>query len=273
MRLAGYAESSIHDALCPMRAMYRLARSRGLTTRSPFDGLDRSELPKQTGKPSNRRLDERELNLFVAHATARFRPVLTVLAFTGLRISEALGLRWADVDFVDGELNVRTQLTPATKDRPARLTDRLKTEASERVVPMFPAVESALQELLAVELAAGRGRDNDLKCSSPAPAGLRFTGTSPERSNRPASGPASNEQHRRTSERRSARSPAGEASTPWRPRRSPGTRRPCGRSTTRARSARPNGTRLAGDQTRIALPICRGFRELPGLDSNQQPSG
>jgi integrase len=162
MRLAGYAESSIHNALCPVRAMYRLARSRGLVTGSPFDGLDRSELPKPTGKPSERRLDERELDLFVAHATPTFRPVLTVLAFTGLRVSEALGLRWADVDFVDGELHVRTQLTPATKDRPARLTVRLKTEASERVVPMFPAVEAALQELLAVELASGRGRDGDL---------------------------------------------------------------------------------------------------------------
>jgi integrase len=162
MRLALYAESSIHNALCPARAMYRLARSRGLVSTSPFDGLDPSELPASNGPPSQRKLDERELDALVAHATPAFRPVVTVLAFTGLRISEALGLRWGDVDFVDGELNIRAQLIPAKNGRPARLALRLKTEAGERFVPMFPAVESALADLLARELAAGRGREADL---------------------------------------------------------------------------------------------------------------
>ena len=85
-----------------------------------------------------------------------------MLAFTGLRISEALGLRWSDVDFVDGELRVRTQLIPAKKDRPARLDPRLTTEASGRYVPLFPAVEAALADLLARELAAGRGAEGDM---------------------------------------------------------------------------------------------------------------
>lgn len=72
-----------------------------------------------------------------------------------------LGLRWSDVDFVEGELHVRSQLLPARKDRPARLV-QLKTRASERDVPLFPAVENALAELLERELAAGRGQEADL---------------------------------------------------------------------------------------------------------------
>jgi integrase len=158
MRRGGYAESSIHNALMPLRGLYRLARSRGLAGRAPFDGLDPSEVPRPVPGGSGRVLDENELAALVRHANGGYAPAVTVLAYTGLRISEVLGLRWADVDFVEGELRVRSQLLPARKDHPARLVP-LKTKASERDVPMFPAVENALAGLLERELAAGRGQE------------------------------------------------------------------------------------------------------------------
>jgi integrase len=161
MRLAGYAESTIVNALMPLRGLYRLARSRGLTSRSPFDGLDPAEMPRPTPPRSARVLDENELAALVRYATGGYRPAVTLLAYTGLRISEVLGLRWEDVDFVEGELRVRSQLLPARKGRPARLVP-LKTKASERDVPLFPAVENALAELLERELAVGRGQEADL---------------------------------------------------------------------------------------------------------------
>jgi integrase len=161
MRLDSFSESSIYNALLPVRAMYRLARRRGLTGRTPFDGLDPDELPRPSPGGHGRVLDEQELAALVRHATDGYRPALTVLAYTGLRISELLGLRWADVDFVEGELRVRTQLLPARKDRPARLVP-LKTKASERDVPLFPAVENTLADLLQAELAAGHGGDDEL---------------------------------------------------------------------------------------------------------------
>jgi integrase len=162
MRVAGYAEATIFNALVPVRGMYRLARSRGLAGRSPFDGLDPAELSRPRVGGSDRVLDERELTRLVAHATPGYRAVVTVLGYTGLRVSEALGLSWRDVDFVDGELHVRGQLIPARKGRAARLDPRLKTASSERLVPMFPAVESALADLLAGELDAGRGTEGEL---------------------------------------------------------------------------------------------------------------
>src|SRR5262245_59660366 len=156
MRVQGFAESSICNALLTLRAIYRLARSRGLAGRSPFDGLDAAELPRPVLGGSGRVLDEVELAALVRHASEGFRLVVTVLTYTGLRVSEVLGLSWPDVDFVEGELRIRSQLLPARKDRPARLVP-LKTRASERDVPMFPAVEQALAELLQRELALGRG--------------------------------------------------------------------------------------------------------------------
>jgi hypothetical protein len=95
MRLAGYAESTIVNALIPLRGLYRLARSRGLTSRSPFDGLDPAEMPRTTPPRSARVLDENELAALVRHATGGYEPAVTLLAYTGLRISEVLGLCWA----------------------------------------------------------------------------------------------------------------------------------------------------------------------------------
>ena len=43
----------------------------------------------------------------------RLYPVWVVLATSGLRLGEVLGLRWEDVDFATGELSVRGQVTLA----------------------------------------------------------------------------------------------------------------------------------------------------------------
>jgi integrase len=163
MRQTGFAESTIYNVLIPLRGVYRLARSCGLIGRLPFDGLDPAEAPcPSPGGSDDRVLDELELAALARHASDGYRAVVTTLAFTGLRISEVLGLRWRDIDFVDGELHVRTQLIPARKDRPPRLVRKLKTQASRRDVPLFPAVENALAGLLELELAAGRGSEDDL---------------------------------------------------------------------------------------------------------------
>jgi integrase len=158
LRRRGYAESTLHRALVVLRAIYRLARSRKLVTRSPLDELDPGEKPSPPRmSASGRVLDETKLAAVVRHAPPAYRAVVTLLAYSGLRTSEALGLRWVDVDLVEGELHVRYQLS---RERTRLVAP--KTRASERVVPLFPAVEHVLVELLAAEQEAGRGHDGDL---------------------------------------------------------------------------------------------------------------
>ena len=60
--------------------------------------------------------------------------VATVL-YTGLRISELLGLVWDDVDFAAGVIHVRAQLSRAHRGAPARRVAP-KTPASVRDVPL-----------------------------------------------------------------------------------------------------------------------------------------
>ena len=101
-------------------------------------------------------LDETELAALVRHAAEPYRSAVVVLAYSGLRLSEALGLRWRHVDLVAGDLHVRGQLQPARGERLAKRVERLKSEAGERVVPLFPAVERELVAPLEQRLAEHR---------------------------------------------------------------------------------------------------------------------
>ena len=67
--------------------------------------------------------------------------LFVLLAFTGLRIREALALTWADIDFVQDFLRVEQQL--ADDDR--RLVD-VKTANARRELPLYPRLRRALVE-------------------------------------------------------------------------------------------------------------------------------
>jgi integrase len=161
MRAKGYSENTIVGTLVVLSAIFRLARNRGYVSRSPLDGLDPAERPKAHPARDDRRLDEHELAKLVASAPDGYREIVTVLAYTGLRLSEVCGLHWRDVDFVEGDLHVRGQLSQPVKGRTARIV-KTKTDASVRIVPLWPAVEQALARQLEAQLRHGRGNADDL---------------------------------------------------------------------------------------------------------------
>ncbi|MGO6724933.1 tyrosine-type recombinase/integrase [Rhizobium ruizarguesonis] len=70
----------------------------------------------------------------------RWRPIILMAIFCGLRASELRGLRWPDVDLDKREIQVR--------QRADRFNDigRPKSESSERTVPAPPMVINALKE-------------------------------------------------------------------------------------------------------------------------------
>jgi integrase len=157
----GLSESSLRHSLTVLRAIFRLARSRRIVTRSPLDDLDPGELPRPATRAAHgRRLDERELDTLVRHATDGYRVAVALLAYTGMRISEACALRWQDIDFVDRELHVRGQLTRATRSKPARIVAR-KGGAGPFTAVLFPTLETILVDHLRDEQLARRGRDRD----------------------------------------------------------------------------------------------------------------
>jgi integrase len=85
------------------------------------------------------------------------RLLVTTVLNSGLRISEALGLIWGDIDFAAGVIHVRKQLSvPSGGERARRVP--LKTKASQRDIPL---VEQLARLLAAQRDARRRARNKD----------------------------------------------------------------------------------------------------------------
>ena len=101
-----------------MREGFAVAIREDALVRSPLEKLDPRELPKPGSTKKPRRLDEAELEQLFAAAktkTQGYYALFVLLAFTGLRIREALGLTWADIDLDEDRPPGRA---PARRRRP-----------------------------------------------------------------------------------------------------------------------------------------------------------
>jgi integrase len=100
-------------------------------------------LPRRRGKKEMRYFTPDEARRFLDAARGnRYEALFSVALNTGLRQGEILGLAWSDVDLDGQSVRVRRQLIPV--DGRLALTD-LKTEGSDRVVPLSRAVVDALR--------------------------------------------------------------------------------------------------------------------------------
>lgn len=138
------APSSASVVLATTSGLFRHAVRDGLVERNPVRELDRDDRPGARRRTEPRYLTAVELATLLAALGDTWRPVAAVCAYAGLRISEALGLRWCDVDLKAGTIDVSGQL--------GRDGERahVKTEAAAAPVPILPA--------LARELKAHRAR-------------------------------------------------------------------------------------------------------------------
>lgn len=124
-------------ALITLRQVCRYAVRRGWLAHDPVERLEGSEKPRREPQPT-RILQPADLPRLLEHA-GPYRPLFEFLAFTGLRIGEALGLRWCDVNLDAAVLQVRRQLSRH------RTLKRLKTDAGTRDVILAPAVVQQLR--------------------------------------------------------------------------------------------------------------------------------
>ena len=93
-----------------LSGLLRYALKRKLVPHNVVRDLDRDDRPGVARQSEPRYLSEAELTRLFAEMTDTFRPVALVCAYAGLRISETLGLRWADLDLASGTLTVNGQL-------------------------------------------------------------------------------------------------------------------------------------------------------------------
>jgi integrase len=144
--LAPWTISGTHTLIS---GLFRFALARGYLAANPLARLDRMERPRQQSRREARRLSDEEIRLLCENATAGYRPVVTTLAWTGLRVSEALGLRWQDINFEAREIRVEHQLAPNGSLKPP------KTKAGSRSIPLLPVLERELRAHRKAQLSRG----------------------------------------------------------------------------------------------------------------------
>jgi integrase len=114
-------------------------------------------VPRGRNLTEARTLSRDQLAALIEHTPTNYRPIIATLALTGMRIQEALGLVWGDVDFENGVVRLRYQLTRATTSEPARRV-RLKTDKARRDIRLEPELASLLRRH---KLASQYSRDDD----------------------------------------------------------------------------------------------------------------
>jgi integrase len=100
---------TIRGAITPFRQTLSYAVRERLIAENPFSHLEANERPA-SDESERRILTKTELTTLFGKAAERYRLALQLLAFSGLRSSEFLALRWNDLDLQAGTISVRFQL-------------------------------------------------------------------------------------------------------------------------------------------------------------------
>jgi integrase len=164
LRREGLADTSVRLAYTVLRAVLADA---------VLDGLIADNAAARAGRPGVARREARHLSadevvkILDAAADERYRNVLALIAVTGLRRGEALGLSWSHVDLTAGVLKVVA--TANVVEGQLELSEP-KSGRSRRTVPLSPAAVALLKAQRATQ-AAERLRAGELWTDT----GLVFT--------------------------------------------------------------------------------------------------
>ena len=80
-----------------LSGLMRYGVKQGVVGRNIVRDLDRDDRPGTARLTEPRYLSAAEVEALLAGMTGTFRPVAAACAYAGLRVSEALALRWQDV--------------------------------------------------------------------------------------------------------------------------------------------------------------------------------
>ncbi len=139
LRKRELSDSTVRQVYTVLRAILEDARLDGLIARNPAVLVKR---------PGVRRREAKHLTaadvaaLLKAAEGLRYRPVLALIAATGLRRGEALALRWEHVNMKDGTLRVAATLSRVGA---ALVISEPKSPRSRRTVPLSPVVVALLK--------------------------------------------------------------------------------------------------------------------------------
>lgn len=138
----GVARNTVRLAVAPVKALLATAHEEGLIRSNPAAGLRLGRTVAASAVKETHALTEEEVVRVLAEVPEQYGLLVEFLAQTGLRISEALALTKADVDFGRRRVSVSRRLYDGELDAP-------KSKHGVRQVPLSPGVAQRLWTLLA----------------------------------------------------------------------------------------------------------------------------
>jgi integrase len=138
LRETGRSPEMVRRIVRSLGAIFREARRRGLSNVDPTASLE-LDLPERDD-PRPVAPTKAELQAIIANSPSRWRPLILVAIFCGLRASELRGLRWSDVDFEGRQINVAQRADASHK------IGKLKSKSAYRSIPLPSMVLNALRE-------------------------------------------------------------------------------------------------------------------------------
>ncbi len=95
--------------------------------------------------------------LFENHEYQGWKPIITVLIGTGMRIGECLGLRWEDLDFENRTISINHSFVhrKVTGSEESLHINTPKTQAGNRMIPMIEQVYEAFLEEYQIQQITG----------------------------------------------------------------------------------------------------------------------
>jgi integrase len=130
----GVAPNTVRLALAPVKALLATAVEEGLIRFNPSVGLRLAAgRPEEAKEEHAKALTEEELGKVLAAIPDGSRLFFEVLAQTGLRIGEAIALRWQDVDLSRRRVHVRRRWYRGSFDTPKSKYGRRDVPISQRL--------------------------------------------------------------------------------------------------------------------------------------------
>jgi integrase len=146
LRINGRSVAMRRKVLTSLKSLLSFAQSQGLVAQNVARGVKIKTDERGKAGPLREGRDfptKAELRTMMDKAPARWRPLLFVAIFTGLRVSELRGLRWTDIDLdnaVVPMLHVRQRADNWGK------IGKPKSRAGSRDIPLTPIVANTLRQ-------------------------------------------------------------------------------------------------------------------------------
>lgn len=136
------AQSTVHHLWLILHGIFSMAKMDMIITFDPTDNASYFAMSKK--KTKREALTSEDIQDIIDHLDVLDgydRLFMALLIYTGMRRSEALGLRWEDVDFAKGVINVNRAVTFAS-NRP--VVGGTKSEAGVRIIPLHQQLKDIL---------------------------------------------------------------------------------------------------------------------------------